>query len=81
MRSGSAPDISGKGLVNPVAAILSVAMMFRYSLSLPVEASAIEDAVRNTIDRGVRTKDIGGSSTTSDVGDAVASELRAILKK
>ncbi|KAI9751902.1 MAG: 3-isopropylmalate dehydrogenase [Lichina confinis] len=78
---GSAPDISSKNLVNPIAAILSVAMMFRYSLSLSAEAEAIEEAVRVTIDNGVRTKDIGGSSSTTDVGDAIAAELRTILQR
>ncbi len=59
--------------------ILSMAMMLQYSLNLPTEARAIEEAVRRTIDRGACTKDIGGNSTTSEVGDAVAKELEAIL--
>ena len=78
---GSAPDISGKGVVNPVAAILSVAMLLQYSLNLPNEAKAVEEAVRRTIDSGVRTGDIGGKATTSEVGDAIASELVKILSK
>jgi 3-isopropylmalate dehydrogenase len=77
---GSAPDIAGKGIVNPVAAILSVAMMMQYSFGLFDEARAIEAAVRNVIESGVRTGDIGGSSTTSQVGDAVAAELEKLLK-
>ena len=77
---GSAPDISGKGIVNPVAAILSVAMMLQYSLQLPSEATLIEDAVRITIDKGIKTKDIGGTASTVEVGDAVAGELEALLK-
>ncbi|CAG8951020.1 hypothetical protein HYFRA_00006417 [Hymenoscyphus fraxineus] len=76
---GSAPDISGQGIVNPVGTILSVAMMLQYSLQLPKEAKAVEDAVRNTIENGVRTKDIGGSNSTTEVGDAVAAELVKIL--
>lgn len=76
---GSAPDISGKGKVNPVAAILSVAMLLQFSLNLPVEAKAVEEAVRRTIDKGVRTGDIGGNATTSEVGDAVAEELKKVL--
>lgn len=76
---GSAPDISGKGKVNPVAAILSVAMLLQFSLNLPVEAKAVEEAVRRGIDKGVRTGDIGGNATTSEVGDAVAEELKDIL--
>ena len=77
--SGSAPDISGKGIVNPVAAILSMAMLLRYSLCLSTEAKAIEEAVRRTIDSGVRTKDIGGSASTTEVGNAVAQELKKVL--
>ncbi|KAI9838119.1 MAG: hypothetical protein M1819_006275 [Sarea resinae] len=76
---GSAPDISGKGIVNPVAAILSIAMLLKYSLNLPTEAKAVEDAVRRTIDRGVTTGDIGGSASTSQVGDAVAEEVQKVL--
>ena len=76
---GSAPDISGKGIVNPVAAMLSMAMLLQYSLALPEEAKAIEAAVRRTIDSGIRTADILGKSTTSEVGDAVAKELASIL--
>ncbi|KAL8950129.1 MAG: hypothetical protein Q9183_007545, partial [Haloplaca sp. 2 TL-2023] len=75
----SAPDISGKGAVNPVAAMLSTAMLLQYSLNLPEEAKAVEEAVRRTIDSGVRTKDIEGSATTKEVGDATAKELEKIL--
>ncbi|KAI1078338.1 hypothetical protein F5B20DRAFT_571603 [Whalleya microplaca] len=77
---GSAPDISGKGIVNPVGTILSIAMMCRYSLRLPKEADAIEAAVRNVIDGGVRTKDLGGSTGTTEMGDAVVAELVKLLK-
>jgi 3-isopropylmalate dehydrogenase len=77
---GSAPDISGKGIVNPIGTILSVAMMLKYSLNLHPESVAVEEAVRRTIEKGIRTGDIGGSSTTSQVGDAVAEELAAVLK-
>ncbi len=65
--------------MNPVAAILSVAMMLQYSLGRPAEAKAIETAVRNVIEAGVRTGDIGGSATTQEVGDAVAVEMDKIL--
>ncbi|KAK0748609.1 Isopropylmalate dehydrogenase-like domain-containing protein [Apiosordaria backusii] len=57
---GSAPDISGKGIVNPVGTILSVAMMLKYSLNLPKQAAAVEAAVKLAIDNGIRTKDLGG---------------------
>lgn len=76
---GSAPDISGQGIVNPLGTILSVAMMLRYSLNLPKEATAVEDAVRNVIDAGLRTKDLGGSAGTVEVGDAVEKELIKLL--
>lgn len=77
--AGSAPDISGQGIVNPLGTILSVAMMLRYSLNLPDEARAVEDAVKNVLDAGLRTKDIGGSTSTTQVGDAVEKELVKIL--
>ena len=65
--------------MNPIAAILSMAMLLQYSLNLPAEAKAVEEAVRRTIDSGVNTGDIGGKSTTSQVGDAVAKELAKVL--
>jgi 3-isopropylmalate dehydrogenase len=76
---GSAPDIAGQGIVNPVAAILSMAMLLQYSLNMPSQAKAIETAVSNVIESGVRTKDIGGSASTQEVGDAVAKELEKVL--
>lgn len=81
LKIGSAPDISGQGLVNPVAAILSMAMLLQYSLCLPEEAKAVEEAVRRTIDAGIRTKDIGGTASTSQVGDAIATELAKVLDR
>jgi 3-isopropylmalate dehydrogenase len=77
---GSAPDIAGKGIVNPVAAILSVAMMMQYSFNMFDEARIIEKAVSNVIEAGVRTGDIGGKAKTTEVGDAVAAELEKLLK-
>lgn len=77
---GSAPDIAGKGIVNPVAAILSVAMMLQYSLGMFAEAKIIEAAVRNVIEAGVKTGDLGGKASTAEVGDAVAAELEKLLK-
>ncbi|KAK0621276.1 Isopropylmalate dehydrogenase-like domain-containing protein [Bombardia bombarda] len=77
---GSAPDISGKGIVNPIGTILSVAMMLQYSLNLPKEAAAVEAAVKAAIDAGVRTKDLGGSATTGEMGDAVIAQLEKFLK-
>ncbi|KAK3322318.1 Isopropylmalate dehydrogenase-like domain-containing protein [Apodospora peruviana] len=77
---GSAPDISGKGIVNPIGTILSVAMMLRYSLNLPKEAAAVEAAVKAAIDNGTLTKDLGGSASTTDMGDAVVAQLEKMLK-
>ena len=55
---GSAPDIAGKDLANPIATILSAAMMFRYSFDLAAEADCIENAVNKVLEAGWRTKDI-----------------------
>jgi 3-isopropylmalate dehydrogenase len=78
---GSAPDIAGQGIVNPVAAILSIAMLLQYSLNRPAEAKAIEVAVRNVIEAGIRTGDIGGKAKTTEVGDAVVAELEKVLRQ
>ncbi|KAF1829501.1 beta-isopropylmalate dehydrogenase [Decorospora gaudefroyi] len=77
----SAPDIAGKGIVNPIATVLSMSMMFKYSLCLPELAQSIDEATKITIDNGVRTADIGGKSSTSEVGDAIAAELEKLLQK
>jgi 3-isopropylmalate dehydrogenase len=69
------------GIVNPVAAILSVSMMLKYSFCLPELATAVDKAVEETIEKGTRTKDIGGSATTKEMGEAIATELVAILRK
>lgn len=72
---GSAPDISGKGIANPIATILSVAMMLRYSFSLSKEAEAIESAVQRVLERGLRTTDLGGNISTSEIGNAISAEI------
>lgn len=76
---GTAPDITGQGKANPLAAILSVAMLLRYSLGLPRAAAAIERAVRRTISEGYRTADIARPGervvTTREMGDAVIERL------
>ena len=78
---GSAPDIAGKGIVNPTAMVLSVAMMFKYSLGLPELSKTLEQAVENTIEiNNMRTKDIGGQASTSEMGTAFAEELERLLK-
>ncbi|KAL9050225.1 MAG: hypothetical protein Q9162_006760 [Coniocarpon cinnabarinum] len=78
---GSAPDISGKSLVNPVAMLLSLSMMFKYSFNMLDMSELIETAVRNVIEKGVTTPDIGGKDSTKAVGDAVAVEVAQLLKK
>ena len=56
-----------------------MAMMLQYSLNRPAEAKIVETAVRNVIESGIRTTDIGGTAKTSEVGDAVAAELEKLL--
>lgn len=76
---GSAPDIAGKGLANPIAMILSIAMMLRYSLDLEKEAMAIETAVESVIASGLRTADIAGNAeyvTTSEMSDAIIAAIK-----
>ena len=72
---GSAPDIAGQGKANPLATILSAAMMLRYSLDMAPQADRIEAAVAQALASGARTADIGGSTTTSAMGEAVLSSL------
>ena len=76
---GSAPDIAGKGIANPLAAILSAAMMLRLSLGLGREAEALEDAVARTLEDGCRTADIARPGetplSTEAMGDAVVSRI------
>jgi 3-isopropylmalate dehydrogenase len=72
---GSAPDIAGQGKANPVGTILSVAQMLRTSLGLDDEAGAVESAVRESIDAGIRTGDIGGTATTSEVGAHISMSI------
>ncbi|ABC29238.1 3-isopropylmalate dehydrogenase [Hahella chejuensis KCTC 2396] len=76
---GSAPDIAGQNMANPLATILSAAMMLRYSLAAEDAAAAIEQAVSDVLDQGLRTRDIAGSSgesvSTQAMGEAVARVL------
>src|SRR5690606_33960414 len=72
---GSAPDIAGRGLANPVGTILSAAMLLRHSLGLEEEAAAVERAVDAALAAGARTADLGGSASTREVGQAIAAEL------
>jgi 3-isopropylmalate dehydrogenase len=72
---GSAPDIAGKGLANPLATILSAAMLLRHSLGREAEAVRIEAAVAKTLTDGVRGADLGGTSGTAAIGQAVLDRL------
>jgi 3-isopropylmalate dehydrogenase len=72
---GSAPDIAGKGIANPLAAILSFEMALRWSLGRPDLADRLNAAVRAALDGGARTPDIGGTASTKEVTDAVLSRL------
>jgi 3-isopropylmalate dehydrogenase len=78
---GSAPDIAGKNIANPLATILSLAMMFRYSFELEDIAQHVESAVRKVLAQGYRTADIyqpeTRRATTTEMGDAVVAALRA----
>ena len=77
---GSAPDIAGKGIANPIASILSFAMALKYSLNLDKEADILENAVQEVLDEGLRTKDIISKGmkevSTSQMGDAIISKLK-----
>ena len=77
---GSAPDIAGKGIANPIATILSFAMALKYSLNLDKEANALEKAVQDVLDEGLRTRDIISKGkkeiSTSQMGDAIISKLQ-----
>lgn len=72
---GSAPDIAGKGIANPIGMILSMALMLRYSFGLEKEAQSVEAAVEACIDRAIFTADLGGSTGTEGVTEAILSLL------
>jgi 3-isopropylmalate dehydrogenase len=72
---GSAPDIAGQGIANPLAMFLSAAMMLRHGLDLPDAAGSVESAVDKALDQGLRTPDLGGSATTAEATEAVLAHL------
>ncbi|GAA5994836.1 hypothetical protein JCM5350_000907 [Sporobolomyces pararoseus] len=84
---GSAPDIAGQGIANPIGTILSIALMLRYSFGEEEKAKLVEEAVRIVLDDeksggfGYKTKDLGGEKTTGQVGDKVVEVLEGLLKK
>ena len=72
---GSAPDIAGQGVANPLAAILSFEMALRWSLDRADLADRLFAAVKAALDAGARTRDLGGTLTTVQMGDAVLAQL------
>jgi len=78
---GSAPDIAGRGIANPIASILSFSMALRYSLNLEKEANALDAAVQKVLDDGLRTKDIMSNGTKEVTTDAMGNAIIACLQK
>lgn len=74
---GSAPDIAGQGICNPVGTISSGALMLEH-LGRPDEARLVETAIENVTGRGIKTRDIGGTASTTEVADAIAAEVAAL---
>jgi 3-isopropylmalate dehydrogenase len=72
---GSAPDIAGQGIANPLAMFLSAALMLRHGLARPDAAARIESAVDRALEAGLRTSDLGGTATTAEATEAVLKEL------
>ena len=72
---GSAPDIAGQGIANPLAMLLSAAMMLRHGLEMPDEAAAVESAVNSVLDSGLRTADLGGKASTTEVTTAILERI------
>jgi 3-isopropylmalate dehydrogenase len=74
---GSAPDIAGRGIANPVGTLMSAAMLLRHSLGLESEALAIEEAVDKALSAGTRTPDLGGAHNTAQVTESIIGILTA----
>jgi 3-isopropylmalate dehydrogenase len=72
---GSAPDIAGQGIANPLAMFLSAALMLRHGLGREAEASALESAVDRALGEGLRTRDLGGTASTAEATQAVLAHL------
>jgi 3-isopropylmalate dehydrogenase len=72
---GSAPDIAGQGVANPLAMFLSLALLLRHGLALESEALALESAVDKALDQGLRTRDLGGTASTAEATQAVLAAL------
>jgi isopropylmalate/isohomocitrate dehydrogenase-like protein len=76
---GSAPDIAGRGIANPIAAILSASMLLKH-VGMLGGAKLIDDGIKTALERGIRTSDIGGRSSTSEFGDGLISIIEAEMK-
>ncbi|WP_140984527.1 3-isopropylmalate dehydrogenase [Asticcacaulis tiandongensis] len=74
---GSAPDIAGKDLANPIGTLKSVSMLLRFSLNLNAEADALDAAIEAVIQKGILTRDLGGTAAGSEVTKAIVAEIRA----
>jgi 3-isopropylmalate dehydrogenase len=72
---GSAPDIAGQGRANPMAMILSLAMMLRHSFGREADARRVEGAIEGALADGIRGADLGGTAGTAEIGDAVLARL------
>ena len=72
---GSAPDIAGQGIANPLAMFLSAALLLRHGLSMETEAAALESAVDSALGAGLRTRDLGGDAGTAEATAAVRAAL------
>lgn len=75
---GSAPDIAGQGVANPLGTIASVAFMLRSSLGLPEAAAQVERAIDSCLEGGAKTPDLGGNMTTQQVGDEICRTLESL---
>ena len=79
---GSAPDIAGKGIANPLGAILTVAMLLRHSFQLEKEAARIEEAVSSVLSQGARTADLAGKThtaiSTAEMGRLVVEAVKSL---
>ena len=76
---GSAPDVAGLGIANPVATLRTVALLLEHGLGRPDEARQLDEAIEDALD-GTRTPDLGGSATTAQVGDAVLARFTAFTR-
>jgi 3-isopropylmalate dehydrogenase len=78
---GSAPDIAGKGIANPIGAIASAAMLLRHTAKLEGDAASIESAIDHVISAGHRTKDLGGDTSTSKMGELIDHQCADLVQR